>query len=85
MEVVVYLKDESELVLLESLLQRLKLRFEKRKEQINAPNTGNDYEKNLLKLSQLSAQITESSFGDPIKWQKTTREDRLLPFRDTEQ
>lgn len=82
MEVVVYLKDENELVILESLLQRLKLRFEKRKGQTIASEPDNEREKHLLELRNLAAQIQESSYGDPIEWQRTTREDRILPFRE---
>ena len=84
MELVVYIQDENDLVMIESLLQRLKLRFEKRKEQKPAIEPHNDYEKNLLELQQLAAQIKESSFGDPIEWQRHTRQDRILPFRDDE-
>ena len=73
MEVVVYLKDENELVILESLLQRLKLRFEKRKGQTIASETDNEREKHLLELRNLAAQIQESSYGDPVEWQRTVR------------
>ena len=84
MELVVYLQDESDLSILESLLRRLKLRFEKRKDTISSLDVVDiDREKNLLELRQLAAQIKESSFGDPIEWQREIRQDRVLPFRES--
>jgi hypothetical protein len=82
MELVVYLKDDSDLVIIENLLNRLKLRFEKRNNgHIQAPPNDSNYEKNLEELRQLASQIEQSSFGDPIEWQRIQREDRPLPFR----
>ena len=82
MELVVYLQDESDLAVIESLLNRLKLRFEKRNGQTASPKTDVEREKNLLELRYLAAQIKESTFGDPLEWQAETRKDRSLPFRD---
>lgn len=81
MELVVYLKDESDLEAIESLLKRLKLHFEKRKSPTETPNTDIEREKNLLELRYLAAQIKQSTFGDPLQWQEETRKDNTLPFR----
>ena len=82
MELVVYLQDENDLAVIESLLKRLKLRFEKRKGQTETPKTDIEREKNLLELQYLAAQINHSTFGDPLEWQAETRKDRNLLFRD---
>jgi hypothetical protein len=84
MELVVYLQDESDLAILESLLRRLKLRFEMRKGQIPVlePSADSEREKNLLELRRLAALIKHSSFGDPVEWQREVRKDRILPFRE---
>ena len=84
MELVVYLQNENDLAVIESLLNRLKLRFEKRKGQTETPKTDIDREKNLLELRYLAAQIKNSTFGDPLDWQNESRKDRSLPFRDGE-
>jgi hypothetical protein len=82
MELVVYLKDDSDLAIIENLLNRLKLRFEKRNNgHIQAPKNDNDFQKNLKELRHLAAQIDQSSFGDPVEWQREERKDRPLPFR----
>ena len=80
MELIVYLQDENDLAMIESLLKRLKLRFEKRKEQTETPKTDPEREKNLLELKFLAAQIKHSTFGDPIEWQAETRNDRSLSY-----
>lgn len=82
MELVVYLQDETDLAILESLLRRLKLRFEKRKDNSSSLSVDNDREKKLLELRHLAAQIQESSYGDPIEWQREIRKDHVLPFRE---
>jgi hypothetical protein len=84
MELVVYLKNDSDLAILESLLNRLKLRFEKRNNgSFQEPKKDEtEYEKNLKELQNLAAQIEESSFGDPVEWQREMRKDRPLPFRN---
>lgn len=84
MEVVVYLKDDSDLAILESLLNRLKLRFEKRNNGTfqKPQKEETEYQKNLKELQSLAAQIEGSSFGDPVEWQREMRKDRPLPFRD---
>ena len=82
MELVVYLQDEGDLLIVESLLRRLKLRFEKRPNEVTPIGVSdNNREKNLLELRFLAAQIKESSFGNPIEWQREMREDRVLPYR----
>ena len=45
MELVVYLQDEQDLAIIESLLNRLKLRFEKRHSTTTNPQTEIDREK----------------------------------------
>ena len=80
MELVVYLQDEQDLAIIESLLNRLKLRFEKRHSTTPNPQTEIDREKNLQELRSLSAQIKDSTFGDPLTWQEETRKDRPLPL-----
>ncbi len=81
MELVVYLRDETDLAILEPLLKRLKLPFEKRSNKIVSDDI-QDREKDLTELQSLAAQIQESSFGDPIEWQHEARQDRVLPFRE---
>lgn len=41
-----------------------------------------DREKKLLELRYLAAQIKQSSYGNPIEWQREIRQDRVLPFRE---
>ena len=80
MELVVYLQDEQDLAIIESLLNRLKLRFEKRNGSTPNPQPELDREKNLQELRSLSAQIKDSTFGDPLTWQEETRKERPLPL-----
>ncbi len=88
MELVIYLQDERDLAILEPLLRRLKLRFEKKKGPSNQTHqTGTSEAKEKLEtarallLKMLEEGTDASYFGDPVEWEREVRQDRLLPFR----
>jgi len=89
MELVIYLKDKQDLTILEPLLKRMKLRFEKKNGRPSAVKAEQKAakEKNLevaraslLKMHQEG--VDTSYYGDPSEWQRETRQDTNLPFRD---
>jgi len=89
MELVIYLKDEQDLTVLEPLLKRMKLRFEKKngRPAVVKAQQKSVREKNLevaraalLKMHQEG--VDASYFGDPSEWQRVTRTERKMPFRD---
>lgn len=90
MELVVYIKNEQELVALERLLTKMKLRFEHKKskmEEAESPKQSLSAEQKLeaarIRLLQMrKAGVDVSSYGDPIQWQRDIRKDSTLPFRD---
>jgi len=89
MELVVYLKDEQDLTILEPLLKRMKLRFEKKNGRPTATNAQQKSarEKNLeaaraLLLKMHQEGVDASYYGDPSEWQRLTRTETTLPFRD---
>jgi uncharacterized membrane-anchored protein len=69
----------------------MKLRFEsktgsekiiaKKKKDRQAETKVEEARKLLLKMHEDGA-IDASSYGDPVEWQRETRQDRPLPFRD---
>ncbi len=89
MELVIYLKDEQDLTVLEPLLRRMKLHFKKNSKHhsVTKPLTSADGQKKLdaaraLLLKMHSEGVDASYYGDPIDWQRETREESALPFRD---
>ncbi|MFN4257118.1 MAG: hypothetical protein ACK4Q5_19120 [Saprospiraceae bacterium] len=90
MELVIYLKNESDLAVLEPLLRRLKLRFEKKNGQQPAatsqPLLPSKLEAARARLLQMheDGTVDASYFGEPVEWQRSIREDKPLPFRDVE-
>jgi hypothetical protein len=89
MELVIYLKDEQDLTILEPLLKRMKLRFEKKngRPASTKAQTKTAKEKNLevaraLLLKMHLEGVDASYFGDPSEWQRETRTETKLPFRD---
>lgn len=90
MELVVYIKNEQDLVVLERLLTKMKLRFEHKsskkeeaetsKQSISAKRKLEAARTRLLQLREAGVDV--SSYGDPIQWQRDTRQDNILPFRD---
>lgn len=88
MELVVYINDEKDFSVLEPLLSRMKLRFE-RKNNVNAINESSATQEKVESaraqlLQMLKEGVDVSSYGDPVAWQKETRQDNMLPFRATE-
>jgi hypothetical protein len=89
MELVIYLKNEQDLTILEPLLKRMKLRFEKKNGHPAATEAQQKSakEKNLeaartLLLKMHQEGIDASYYGDPSEWQRETRKEANLPFRD---
>lgn len=89
MELVIYLNDEKDLKVLEPLLKRMRLRFEKKSDQLSIPkpNSKHTSKKSLetartLLLKMHEQGVNASYYGDPLEWQKSTRTDIKLPFRD---
>jgi hypothetical protein len=93
MELVVYLKNDSDLEVLAPLLTRMKLRFDARngqkkqskKAEIVLPKLTplQKLEEARAKLLQLHIDGVDASyFGDPLEWQRETRRDKQLPFRE---
>jgi hypothetical protein len=78
MELVVYIKNEQDLVVLERLLTEMKLRFEHKsskkeeaetsKQSISAKRKLEDARTRLLQLREDGVDV--SSYGDPIQWQR---------------
>lgn len=88
MELVVYINDEKDFSVLEPLLSRMKLRFE-RKNNVNAINESSATQEKVESaraqlLQMLKEGVDVSSYGDPVAWQKEARQDNILPFRATE-
>ncbi len=89
MELVIYLKDEQDLRILEPLLKRMKLRFEK-KNGLSTPKKAQQKsakEKNLeaartLLLKMHQDGVDASYYGAPSDWQREIRTESTLPFRD---
>lgn len=90
MELVVYIKNEQDLVALERLLTKMKLRFEHKKSKIEEAENAKQslsaeqkLEAARTRLIQMrKAGVDVSSYGDPIQWQRDVRQDTILPFRD---
>ncbi len=90
MELVIYLKDEQDLTVLEPLLKRMKLRFEKKNDHSAAPTIAQHKtarEKKLeaartLLLKMHQEGVDSSYYGDPSEWQRETRTKTNLPFRN---
>jgi hypothetical protein len=85
MELVIYLKNEEDLAVLEPLLKRLQLRFERKNSDHNTllPLAEQKLEAARVQLLQmLQAGVDVSTYGDPVEWQQATRTDNNLPFRD---
>lgn len=74
MELVVYINDEKDFSVLEPLLSRMKLRFE-RKNNVNAINESSATQEKVESaraqlLQMLKEGVDVSSYGDPVAWQK---------------
>lgn len=89
MELIIYLPDEKDLAILEPLLRRMDLRFEKKNGQSKAAKqTATPEAKAKLEatrallLKMLEEGVDASCFGDPVEWQRQSRQDRPLPFRE---
>ena len=88
MELVIYLKDEQDLTILEPILKRMKLRFEKKNDHPVATKAElkSAREKNLevaraLLLKMHLEGVDASYYGDPSEWQREIRAEAKLPFR----
>ncbi|MFN0035671.1 MAG: hypothetical protein ACKVUS_11425 [Saprospiraceae bacterium] len=80
MELVIYLKNEQDLRVLEPLLRRMKLRFEKKNVRVAStkPLHKTAGEKKLEAARALLLQmhregVDASYYGDPSEWQRETR------------
>ena len=78
MELVVYINDEKDFSALEPLLNRMKLRFE-RKTNVRAMNESSSTQEKVESaraqlLQMLKEGVDVSSYGDPVGWQKETRQ-----------
>jgi len=89
MELVIYLKDEQDLTVLEPLLKRMKLRFKKINGRPSTTKTQHKTakEKNLeasraLLLKMHKEGVDASYYGEQSEWQRETRSETKLPFRD---
>ena len=90
MELVIYLKNEQDFIVLEPLLKRMKIRFEQKdikkkvvvrtKRLLSAQQKLETARVRLLQMHKEGIDVT--SYGDPVQWQKDTRQDTCLPFRD---
>ena len=89
MELVIYLKDEQDLTILEPLLKRMKLRFEKKdglpaatKAQRKTAREKNLEAARVLLLKMHQEGVDAFYYGDPSEWQRETRTETKLPFRN---
>ena len=90
MELVVYIKNEQDLVVLERLLTKIKLRFEHKKNKMeeveNSKQLLSAEQKleaaRILLLQMRKEGVDISSYADPIQWQRDIRQNSMLPFRD---
>lgn len=83
MELVVYLKTKEDLAVLEPLLQRLRLRYERRNG--NEPTTAVKGKIELAKQQidvLREAGVDVKGYGDPVEWQREIRNDEPEGFRD---
>ena len=89
-ELVIYLKNEKDFAVLEPLLKRMKIRFERKngpKKAISNAKQPSTAQQNLESaraklLQMLKEGVDVSSYGDPIQWQREVQQDNRLPFRD---
>jgi hypothetical protein len=77
MELVIYINDEKDFSVLEPLLNRMKLRFE-RKNNVRTMNESSSTQEKVESaraqlLQMLKEEVDVSSYGDPVAWQKETR------------
>ena len=73
---VLEIPNQKDLDLLLPLLQRLQIRYENM-----APQQPKDSDiEEAIRIVRLGCNM--STFGDALKYQIETRQDRLLPFRD---
>ena len=89
MELVIYLKNEEDLSVLEPILKRMKLRFEKKNGHTSITKAQNKSvrEKNLeeargILLKMHQEGVDASYFGNPSDWQREMRLETKLPHRD---
>lgn len=88
MELVIYIKNENDLTVLEPLLRRMKLRFEKKRNgdtsigQIKKTDREKELEEaRVLLLKMHQEGVDASYYGDPSEYQREIRTDSILPFR----
>lgn len=77
-------------MVLEPLLRRMKIRFEQKdikrkigigtKKTLSAQRRLDAARTRLLQMHKEGVDIT--AYGNPVQWQKETRQDTHLPFRD---
>ena len=87
MELVVEYNNDSDLAVLETMLNRMQFRYTKTEKKENQkPDLSNSKVRAevLRELRYLASKIKTSSFGDPVEWQRETRIDKPLAFRETE-
>ena len=72
MQITLDIDNEQDLLLLLSITNRIGIKVVKEKE----PKHSLEYHKQVI-----AKGIKNSSFGNPVKWQKATRADRQLPLR----
>ena len=83
MELLVHLEKDSDLIQVEQLLVKLQVRYEKQDTKLSEKeyNTS-DIEAIKKELRFLASKIKVSSFGDPLKFQRSIRKDKPLAFRN---
>ncbi len=85
MELIVYLQNEEDLAVLEPLLKRLQLRFERKSVESNPSLSLAEQKLEAARVQlreMLQVGVDVSTYGDPIEWQRETRADNTLPLRD---
>jgi hypothetical protein len=84
------LENQADLVVLSALFHRLNIPFERQSDDSLPPAASkiehSAEEKMLIAKAELNEirkkGVDVSAFGDPVVWQRETRKDRPLPFRD---
>lgn len=81
--ITVYVSDNQKIQLFINLAKMLNLKIDRFtvKKSIDEKEIDNTALFNKLRTIQEQPNFT-SNFGNPIEWQKETRKDRKLPFRD---
>ncbi len=78
-QITLNIKQDKDLDILLPLLDRLGITIHEDNTHSKKKLSDEEYKEILNRISK---GIDVSNYGDPIQWQKETREDRKLPYRN---